>query len=312
MISKKNIRPFIGSLLVALVLWLIVAMQKDYTYQVEVPINLIRLADGKVLASEIPAFALIEFKGKGSAITGMLFYNVSLNLELPDMARSRTIELKDYLNFLDLPATFGLAVGEIIEPKTIDLVVDDLITQKKPILLSGSVGTTDGYTLMGYDFTPDTVEITGPKSLVIAQDYIFTELLEIVDQKMNFTTQIALKNPKPGISSLNPFAIEANFNIQRLIERVVYDIPIQVKNVPSSYSVEAVPNKMSLKIKGGEKLVAELDQDDFKAEIDFSKNYQVDKESYGASITIPDNISWIESIPTTFKLKVRRRNRPDE
>ena len=312
MISKKNIRALIGSILVGLVLWLIVVMQKEYTYQVNVPINLIRLAEGKVLAQKIPVSALIEFKGKGSAITGMLFYNVSLNLELPEMDNSTTIELRDYLHFLDLPATFGLEIGEIIEPKTIEFVVDDLITSKKPILLSGSVGTTDGYTLMGYTLIPDTVEISGPKSLVNKQDYVFTDLLEIDNQKMNFTSQISLKNPQPGITSLNPFGIEATFDIQRLIERVVYDIPIRVINVPPNYTVEAVPNKMSLKIKGGEDLVAKIETDDFKAEIDFLKNYQVEKEAYGASINIPDNISWIESIPISFKLKVRRRNRPND
>jgi hypothetical protein len=312
MISKKNIRALIGSVLVGLILWLIVVMQKEYTYQVNVPINLIRLAEGKVLAQKIPVSALIEFKGKGSAITGMLFYNVSLNLELPEMDNSTTIKLKDYLHFLDLPATFGLEIGEIIEPKTIEFVVDDLITSKKPILLSGSVGTTDGYTLMGYTLIPDTVEISGPKSLVNRQDYVFTDLLEIDNQKMNFTSQISLKNPQPGITSLNPFGIEVTFDIQRLIERVVYDIPIRVINVPPNYTVEAVPNKMSLKIKGGEDLVAKIETDDFKAEIDFLKNYQVEKEAYGASINIPDNISWIESIPISFKLKVRRRNRPND
>ena len=159
---------------------------------------------------------------------------------------------------------------------------------------------------------PDTVEITGPKSLVKKQDYVFTDLLEIVDRKMNFTTQISLKNPQPGITSLKPLGIEATFDIQRLIERVVYDIPIRVINVPPNFTVEAVPNKMSLKIKGGENLVAKIETDDFKAEIDFIKNYQVEKEAYGASINIPDNISWIESIPISFKLKVRRRNRPND
>lgn len=312
MISKKNIRAFIGSVLVGLVLWLIVVMQKEYTHQVHVPINLIRVAEGKVLAQKIQDSALIEFKGKGSAITGMLFYNVSLNLEMPEMDQSTTIELKDYLHFLDLPTTFGLEIGEIIEPKTIEFVVDDLITSKKPILLSGSVGTTDGYTLMGYTLVPDTVEITGPNSLVKKQDYVFTDLLEIVDRKVNFTTQISLKNPQPGITSLKPLGIEATFDIQRLIERVVYDIPIRVINVPPNFTVEAVPNKMSLKIKGGENLVAKIETDDFKAEIDFIKNYQVEKKAYGASINIPDNISWIESIPITFKLKVRRRNRPND
>ena len=59
MISGKKIRPLIGSVLVAIILWLIVAMQKEYIYQVNVPINLVRIAEGKVLAKTIPESALI-------------------------------------------------------------------------------------------------------------------------------------------------------------------------------------------------------------------------------------------------------------
>ena len=66
MISGKKIRPLIGSVLVAIILWLIVAMQKEYIYQINVPINLVRIAEGKVLAKTRPESALIEFKGKGS------------------------------------------------------------------------------------------------------------------------------------------------------------------------------------------------------------------------------------------------------
>ncbi len=312
MIQKKNIRAVLGSILVSLVLWLIVVLQKEYSYQVAVPINLIRIAPEKVLAKKIPASALIEFQGKGRSIIGMLFYNVQMNLELPEISRSKTIELKNYLNFLDLPTTFGLTVGEIIEPKTIELVVDDMSQQKIPILLSGSVGTENGYTLMDYDLSPDSAEISGPNSIVTQQDYIFTDAMEFINKKTNFDINVALVNPAPGITSINPTNTKATFNIQRLIERVIYDIPIQVINVPANFSVEAVPNKLSLKVKGGEALVANINPEDFSAEIDFAKYYQVEKESYGASISTKENISWVESIPKSFKLKVRRRNRAND
>jgi YbbR domain-containing protein len=242
----------------------------------------------------------------------MMFYNVKLNLDLPDLDRSQTIELNEYLNFLDLPVTFGLEIGEIIEPRSIDFVVDDLETEKKPILLSGSVGTANGYVLLGYTLTPDSVTISGPKSLLQKQDYIFSEVLEITGQKRNFSQNIAVINPEPEVTNIEPQQVNAEFNIQRLIERVVYDIPINVINVPSQLQVDAVPNKMSLKIKGGEDLVAAVSSADITADIDFAKNYQVEKESYAARIITPENISWIEPIPKTFKLKVRRRSRSND
>jgi YbbR domain-containing protein len=312
MIPKTNIKPLIGSIILAIILWLIVAMQKEYVHQVDVPINLVRIAEGKTLAKPIPKAASFEFIGKGRSLIAMMFYNVQLNLELPELNHSQTIELNQYLHFLDLPVTFGLEISELIEPRTIDFVIDDLEVVKKPVLLSGSVGTENGYVLLGYTLNPDTVQITGPRSVLIKQDYVFTEVVEIAGQKRNFSERIALKNPVEEITKIEPDRVEATFNIQRLIERVVYDIPINVIHVPSQLIVEAVPGKMSLKIKGGENLVADVAAEDIIAEIDFAKNYQVEKESYGASIVTPENISWIESIPKSFKLKVRRRSRHND
>jgi hypothetical protein len=312
MISKKNIKPFLGSIILAIILWLIVAMQKDYVHQVDVPINLVRIAEGKTLANKIPKSASFEFRGKGRSLIAMLFYNVQLNLDLPELDRSQTIELNQYINFLDLPVTFGVETSDIIEPRTIEFVIDDLEIAKKPVLLSGSVGTENGYVLLGYTLTPDSVQISGPQSILKKQDYIFTKQVEIVGIKRNFTERLALKNPADQITQIEPAMVQAQFNIQRLIERVVYDIPINVINVPAQLQVDAVPGKMSLKIKGGEYLVAGVTAQDIRAEIDFAKNYQVEKESYGASIITPENISWIEPIPKKFKLKVRRRSRTND
>ena len=92
-----------------------------------------------------------------------------------------------------------------------------------------------------------------------------------------------------------------------MIERLLYGVPIKIIGAPKSLQVEAIPPTLALKVKGGEKLIEKLGPDDINAEIDFTARYKDSQQEYAASIKTPERISWLESIPKTFKLKVRRR-----
>jgi hypothetical protein len=304
---RSNVKPLIGAILISLVLWFLVATDKNYSYQIKVPIHVLRIAKGKILKEKTPEFAIIEVRGKGRALIAIWFYDIRLNLELPEINRDKKIELADYLNFLDMPATFGLEVVEIIEPKTIDLKVDDELLLKKPVHFAGNVNTADGYILLNYTIETDSVELYGPKSLLRNIETVVTDSFNITAQKVDFEQKLDLRDPYPGLIEMSARSVTIEFDIQRLGERTVYDIPITVTNIPSYLDVEAVPPLFSLRIKGGVELIAEIQPTDIRAEIDFGKSYSSSKESYGARIIAPENISWIESIPKTFNLKVKRR-----
>ena len=303
---KKNIRPLSGAIVLSILLWFLVATDKEYTHQIKVPIEIVRLAPGKTLSENIPDRAVIEVRGKGRSLIGLWFYDVKFSLELPEVRMSQSISLRDYLTFLDMPSTFGLEVAEIIEPTVIKLSVDDEIIQDKPILLSGMVGTADGYVLIDLQFTPDTVSVRGPEKLVKKIDFISTSQLQISDLKSKLTQTIELEDPSPELILIDPPVVNVAFDVQRLAERTVFEIPITIINVPKRISVEPIPAMLDLRVKGGEQLVAALKPDDIVAEIDFRKSYDPGREYYTAKIITPEKISWIESFPKTFNLKVKR------
>ncbi len=306
-ISKKNIKPFVGSLIVALILWILVATDKNYDYQISVPIELLRLAAHRTLSEPIPEKALIEVRGKGRSLLVSRFYDFKITLDFPELKSSRTVELDEYLSTIDIPGALNMEILGVIEPKSFDLKLDELVESKKPVAVSGSIGVEDGYTLIGYKCSPDSVQISGPKNLTGKIKQIFTETVNIQEQRISFSENLTLENPRPALIRLEADKTLVEFNIQRLVERVIYDIPIHVINVPGNLLVESVPPKMALKIKGGENLVAEVQAGEIQAEINFTKQYKVDQEEYGAEIITPENINWIESMPKKFRLKVRRR-----
>jgi len=306
-LSKRNIKPLIGSVIVSIVLWVMVATEKNYDYQITVPIELVRLAPQRTLYEPIPKTALIEVRGKGRSLLVIWFYDLKFSLDFPELKLSTTIDLEQYLSTLDIPGALSIEILRVIEPKSIDLKIDKLVEMKKPVVLAGEVLIEDGYTLIDYKFEPDSVEISGPYNLIRQIQNIRTTTLDLKEQKISFSERVNLVNPQPELMALREEAVDVRFTIQRLVERVLYDIPINVINVPKNLVVEPVPQRMSLRVKGGEQIVADIKSDEISTVINFAKQYKVDREDYGAEIIIPENVTWIESIPKKFKLKVKRK-----
>lgn len=304
---KVNIKPILGSLAVALILWVMVATEKIYSYQIKVPIEVVRLAPGKTLLNPIPKYAIIEVQGKGHSLIAAWFYDVSFRLEFPAIKKGQKINLYNYLSYLDLPATFALQVKEIVEPEPFELMIDNQIDKKVPVMLSGNIEYDDGYVFADHKFTPDSVTITGPKSKVSKITKILSGDIVQHSTSSEFTHQITLENPEPGIIEVSPQNVQVYIDIQLLVDKFVYKIPIQIRNVKGNLDVKAIPAELALKVKGGAKIVAALQASDIKAEIDYGNQYRKDRENYAASITTPDNISWIECVPRTFTLQVKRK-----
>ncbi len=304
---KKNFKPMLGSILVAIVLWVMVATNENYDYQVTVPIELVRLAPHRALYELVPEKALVEIRGKGRSLLVLWFYDLIFKLDLPDVKTSKTIDLEEYLNTLDIPTALNIEILGIIEPKTINLKVDELVEVKKPIRIAGNIGVEDGYTLIGYTCSPDSAQISGPKNLIRNIKELNTGILDFKTQTSRFDEDVNLVNPAPGLVKLETEIVTVGFDIQRLVERVIYDIPVHVINIPGRLVVESLPPKISLRIKGGEQIVAGINADEIQAEINFGKQYKVDREEYSAKIITPQNVNWIESIPKKFRLKIRRK-----
>jgi YbbR domain-containing protein len=304
---KLNVKPLLGSIIFAIILWVMVATDKTYSYQIKVPIEIVRLAPHVTLLEPPPEYAVIEVQGKGRALISAWFYDVAFRLEFPNLTKSRKIVLADYLTFLDMPTTFGLAVVDVIDPVSFELKIGPELTSPVPIQLDGRIQPQDGYALMDYTFSRDSAIVSGPASKVAKLASIKTEQVNFVGQKSSFSEVVQLVNPQPGIFKITPQSVRLDLDIQRLVERIIREIPVRIRKVPPDLEVTAIPAKFALKVKGGEQIIAALDTSQIIAEIDFKSYYRPDREKYAVSIITPEKVSWIESYPRVFSLQVKKK-----
>ncbi|MGD9898447.1 MAG: YbbR-like domain-containing protein [Calditrichaceae bacterium] len=304
---RKNYKMLMSSFILSFILWFAVTTDKEYTYKIEIPLKINRVAKDRVLMEIPPEKALVEVRGKGRSLFSLYFYNPEVELELPEVDHSTTIHLKDYINHFNLPMEFGVHIVDVIEPKNIEIRVDKVAEFKKYVNVRSIIKTQPGYILMSTIPSIDSVLVTGPISLITQIQEISTDTFTVENIKYPFKRKQKLISPNPAVVHLEPAEIEVNYIIEQLVERKIYNIPIQFVGLPDNLLAESTPAMISLKVKGGESIIAAITPDEISATFNFTKNYKVGKIKYPVEIETPGNVSWLEASPQFFELKLKKK-----
>jgi len=271
---KKNYKSITVSLILAFLLWLVVTTNKEYKTRIEVPLQVIRLAENKVLLNPVPDKVILEISGKGRSLMGLNFYKSSIDLELPEISRSTIIDLGDYQNRFNVATELGVEIVDIIEPKKLDLKVDQYMEVRKPVRVQSEIKAAPGYVLIDVKPAQDSVLVTGPQTLLERLNYLETEKVLKEDVKYPFRETVSLVEPREGIIQLFPNRIGLLFNIEQIVERTIYNVPIQIVGIPPEFLASPNPANVSLRIKGGENIITNLTTDELTVFFDFGRNYR--------------------------------------
>ena len=303
---KKNYAPLLGAFFLSLLLWIAVITDKVYNRTISIPLNINRIASGYVLSELPPDEVLIEVSGKGRALFGMNFYESTLDLELPELKSSATINLKDFQNRFHIPRNLGIEIVDILEPRSINLAIDRFAEKEIPIKVEASIKPEHGYVLTQTILDQTKVVLKGPASILNALSFIQSDSIRKKNVTYPFTETIGLVNPHPGITHLSINEVEATFEIEQLVERTLYNIPIQLVGIPSDYSAIAVPPNVTIHIKGSEKNVTAIKSNDITALFNYRDMYENGKTLYPVTIEMPKDVELLKSSPDQFRLTLKR------
>ena len=306
-VNYKHYKPMIGSFLLAVLLWAAVTTDKIYTIHITVPLQIVQVAPGYVLAEPPPRFAVLKVRGKGRALITLYFYKPKIKLELPQIKHSTTLHLMDYASQIYVGQDLGVHLEDIIQPREIKLKVDRYKELPKPIQIQYDIKPSPGFVLSSVKPNVDTVSVGGPASLVKAIKFIKSEPVKRKDVRYPFNVQLRLISPKPGIIHLKPQRITAHFVIEQIVERTVYNIPIQIIGLPPDLTAKAEPPVVSVRIKGSEHRIASITRDQITAVFDYLKEYRVGRNYYVPHFEALDGVDIIKVSPKSFHLILRKK-----
>ncbi len=224
--SGPNVRAMALSLVVAVGLWFTFGMRETYTVTVPVTLRVVGVPEGQALASPPPQTARATVRGEGWRL---LFLTRTVPT-IPLYADAASVDLERAVLAAGLPAGVDL---QSVRPKSARLALDAQIQRRVPIRLVSDLRTDPGYGLLRPPrLLPDSVTVTGARSLVSRLDAWQTEILEAHEVQASFARTVALRDTFAGLVAPNVRSTTVQVPIAEFTggER---DVAIRVINLPA-------------------------------------------------------------------------------
>lgn len=314
--SRKNIILRLGALGLAVLLWVFVVSDNQYSMVLNIPMEARNLSAKKALKEEVPEFAQVRFSGTGRALfKAMLlkdfFEDFKIVLDLNRISEEYDFNLneyfKEYPQKVVLPPSLELTYIEVVYPSDVHISLDEYLVKTVPIIPDMVVNTVSGYVQVDeIHLSPSTIDIAGPKELMQSIQSVYTVRDTINNASTPIEKTISIEKERKIIEySLDEVQIE--IDVQAISERIITEVPIKIVSVNPRYRVFVNPRTVSLTLIGGVNRISEIYPEDIFIYVDFEKSWSSTKQFYSPTVVMPNDIlEWRDLSPRNVELVVTR------
>ena len=308
--DKSQYKAKIMSTLAAVFIWFLVVIGGTYEHVTNIPIKSPLENEDYIITSNLPDKVRVRIQGQGKdLLTFLLFKDAWLQLNL-DWKSGIQIIQPNTSDIILARSAKRLNIRQLISPDSVKIVIENKITQKVPVQSQITINPVRGYTIVGQpEISPSHVQVQGANSKVKQLNSVQTENTTFNEVKYPIKTEISLISPDPGYMKLQQNKITFNADIQKLMEKKLYTIPVNVRKIPPHTRAIVMPSHLSLTVQGGVNEVFPLESDDINAYINYTEK-DTTFIDYPVNIEPIENIRFRDIDPERFKVVLERTNEP--
>ena len=310
----QKLSLLIGALGLALLLWIFVVSQNEYTLILDLPIEARNLNVQKAHKEEVPPSASVRLRGTGRDLFKTLllknFGGFKLVLDLEGISKEYEFVLNDYFEKFPrkvvLPLNYNLSFVEVVYPNRIKISLDDYSSKSVPIISNLHIKPAPGFLLVGNQIIkPEKIEIAGPKKELALINHIET-IYDTINGLTSFYSGEIETQSLGRLIKYSTNSVEISLDIQNISERIIVDVPVIVVNIPDKIRVFPSPQTVSLTVIGGVNQISNLNPTDIKVIVDFN-DWSHLKQFYEPKVSIPKNLlDWKDISPKNVEIGVAR------
>lgn len=294
--SDRNV--LLACIGLAFVFWLILKLSQDYRLEGTVELEVVPPA-GMAFTEPPPEQVLVVLRGIG----WRFFYRAltSKRLELTYQLHS---EQDAQLGLARIRQHLGqkLAASQLIIEEMglndLNLRIEPLASIRVPVRLLSSLTFAPGYEQLGdIQVQPDSIDISGPMSVLASLQACRTDSLLRYQLKSNVKTSVAVQPPLKGLT-LSPSAVTVAIAIEQFTEKSLF-VPLQVANMPAKDSIMVFPERVKITCRTGLSQYNNIDAKDFSVAVNLKDiALQEGKNTVPIQLTkFPKNVKSIRYTP---------------
>lgn len=238
--SRGKVVVFLVAFILALCLWLMVNLSRDYNLNVDLPIVLGNMPSDRALTEELPGFANVSITGEGWQLINIynnppkIFVDVTENeINLYDQVRQQ-INANPDLNV------------QKVQPLFFNLDMEEKISKKVPIVSNVSITFEDQFDFMDSPvLEPDSITVSGAASILQDIDSWETAEIKIENVDSDISTRVSLKQPQ-AVVSISPSTVTYRAEVAQYTEGEE-KVFVQTRDLPPGRSVSFSPSFITVK-----------------------------------------------------------------
>jgi YbbR domain-containing protein len=304
--SKRRYHILAGSFLVAAAFWFSVTMGNLYRSQVDIPLTVTAVPRDIALTSPLPATISVLVEASGWQLL-FLTAGKPVAFEIPAEAlrRGMIVTNRVLAEMIKLPA--GVTAIRAY-PDTLHFSVDRLTEKKVPLRVGKlSVSFKEGFGLMrAISIEPDSVHLHGAESVLDDIDSWSIEARTYNDLAIPVVDDVPLMDSLSGVVRLAIDKTRLYIPTEQLAEMHFEDIPIQIRDKPEGGEVLLGNKTVTLLVRGGVNVLANLSPEDFRVQIDYDELLADSSGTVIPTIVLPSGLHLLKVDPPELRYSLRK------
>ena len=294
----------VWSVLLAVMLWFVVAGQETVERGLRVPLELQQFPAGLELQGEPPSLVDVRVRGASGSLSRLGPGDVVAVLDLRAVRPGRRLF---QLSPEQVRAPFGTQVVQVLPP-SITLVFETSATKPVPIVASIEGDPAPGFVVGGHEVSPPIVEVQGPASAVERVTEAITEPVSVAGAQTDVTdtVTVGLLDQSLRLKTLRPATVTVHV-MPGPKERTLAAVPVRVRNLGEGLRAQLSPTAVEVNLRGTNESLNGLDATDVVAYLDLTGLAPGDY-LLGVRIDATQGAGVSRINPATVQVKIKDKN----
>lgn len=263
-------------IVVSLFFWFLTKLSKEYQNTLKVNVNYTNIPLDRIIKNKIPSQLDLNVTASGFKLLYAKLVSPTIDVECSNLKGRGNdtflIDFEDQRTKIQNQLSNGIALN-YFEPTSIEVGFDQMENKKVKVHPDVSINFKDSYDMYGKEMvTPDSILVSGPKSILDTLTFIRTEKLELVDVEKDISEAI-----KIGLEYKEKSIVFKETNVQYEIQVDKFtegnlEIPFTIINEPEDNSITTFPNTIKLTYKVGLSDYNKVNKSLFLIECDYKES----------------------------------------
>ena len=280
--GNRKLYVFLFCLLLSTFFWLLNALSKNFTTDVDFKVSYSNFPQNKVIINELPKKFKLKIKGLGF---DLMTYKLSIkkptliiNLSKIQHFHQQTTSIKyTTLSSSSFSPFLSSQLGNQIEikdiyPDSIHFLFDERKEKMVEIIPITELNFEKQYQLFGEMLVkPAFIKVSGPASIIDTLKVVYTDSIFIENLTETTTKTVSINKIYDYYQlTFKPNNISLRIPVEKLTETTIM-VNVDYINVPDSIKMKAIPNEIELKFMIPLSKMSSLSTAIFRAEIDYQQ-----------------------------------------